>query len=124
MALVVCEFVLQIGGYEIDLPQFSRVVKQFGGLQKVTRLFYFFFFCTHFSIKQIYFQLIDSEEKRKFVPVFARGFECDCRLATGGSTDANKECVGQEASRKRGEGGGGGGDVVKIADRATAFEFL
>ncbi|XP_078364902.1 uncharacterized protein LOC144649302 isoform X2 [Oculina patagonica] len=25
----------QIGGYEIDLPQFSRVVKQFGGLQKV-----------------------------------------------------------------------------------------
>jgi len=26
---------LQIGGYELDLPQFSRVVKQFGGLQKV-----------------------------------------------------------------------------------------
>jgi len=25
----------QIGGYELDLPQFSRVVKQFGGLQKV-----------------------------------------------------------------------------------------
>ena len=30
---------LQIGGYELDLPQFSRVVKQFGGLQKVARLF-------------------------------------------------------------------------------------
>lgn len=25
----------QIGGYELDLPHFSRVVKQFGGLQKV-----------------------------------------------------------------------------------------
>ncbi|KAJ7374542.1 Jumonji and AT-rich interaction domain containing 2 [Desmophyllum pertusum] len=25
----------QIGGYELDLPQFSKVVKQFGGLQKV-----------------------------------------------------------------------------------------
>lgn len=33
-------FVSQIGGYELDLPQFSRVVKQFGGLQKVTRLFF------------------------------------------------------------------------------------
>ena len=29
---------LQIGGYELDLPQFSRVVKQFGGLQKVCML--------------------------------------------------------------------------------------
>lgn len=27
--------VSQIGGYELDLPQFSRVMKQFGGLQKV-----------------------------------------------------------------------------------------
>lgn len=31
--------VSQIGGYELDLPQFSRVMKQFGGLQKVTWLF-------------------------------------------------------------------------------------
>ena len=30
-------FVLQIGGYELDLPQFSRVVRQFGGLQKVRK---------------------------------------------------------------------------------------
>lgn len=33
---------LQIGGYELDLPQFSKVVKQFGGLQKVARLFLWF----------------------------------------------------------------------------------
>ena len=26
----------KIGGYELDLPQFSKVMRQFGGLQKVT----------------------------------------------------------------------------------------
>ena len=44
-------FILQIGGYELDLPQFSRVVKQFGGLQKVPPLNFVFNFiaCLYFN---------------------------------------------------------------------------